>query len=83
MRIKIVNIEMKICITIFRSQRLRKKGRLHRNASNQCVHNVMCECIFSAGHIQYLSTIIKDDRKHFRKKYGVQYFLDIIRTYYR
>ncbi|XP_025103761.1 neurobeachin-like protein 1 isoform X2 [Pomacea canaliculata] len=34
------------------------------------------------GHIQYLSTIIKDDRKTFRKKYGVQYFLDIIREYY-
>lgn len=34
------------------------------------------------GHIQYLSTIIKDDRKFFRKKYGVQFFLDIIRTYY-
>ncbi|KAK7507554.1 hypothetical protein BaRGS_00001489, partial [Batillaria attramentaria] len=34
------------------------------------------------GHIQYLSTIIKDDRKYFRKKYGVQYFLDIIRAYY-
>ncbi|XP_067686159.1 neurobeachin-like protein 1 [Haliotis asinina] len=34
------------------------------------------------GHIQYLSTIIKDDRKYFRKKYGVQYILDTIRTYY-
>ena len=34
------------------------------------------------GHIQYLSTIIKDDRKYFRKKYGVQYMLDVIRTYY-
>lgn len=34
------------------------------------------------GHIQYLATIIKDDRKLFRKKYGVQYILDVIRTYY-
>ncbi|KAK7111968.1 hypothetical protein V1264_011504 [Littorina saxatilis] len=34
------------------------------------------------GHIQYLSTIIKDEKKFFRKKYGVQYFLDIIRAYY-
>ncbi|GFO07271.1 neurobeachin-like protein 1, partial [Plakobranchus ocellatus] len=34
------------------------------------------------GHIQYLSTIIKDDRKFFRKKYGVQFFLDIVRQYY-
>ncbi|XP_064646322.1 neurobeachin-like protein 1 isoform X2 [Lineus longissimus] len=34
------------------------------------------------GHIQYLSTIIKDDKKFFRKKYGVQYMLDIIRTNY-
>ncbi len=34
------------------------------------------------GHIQYLSTIIKDDRKFFRRKFGVQFFLDIIRRYY-
>ncbi|CAH1788242.1 unnamed protein product [Owenia fusiformis] len=34
------------------------------------------------GHIQYLSTIIKDDKKFFRKKFGVQYMLDVIRTYY-
>ncbi|BFZ22107.1 hypothetical protein BsWGS_25146 [Bradybaena similaris] len=34
------------------------------------------------GHIQYLSTIIKDDRKYFRKKYGVQFLLDVIRAYY-
>lgn len=34
------------------------------------------------GHIQYISTIIKDDRKYFRKKYGVQFFLDVIKTYF-
>ncbi|KAK0040263.1 neurobeachin-like protein 1, partial [Biomphalaria pfeifferi] len=34
------------------------------------------------GHIQYLNTLIKDDRKYFRNKYGVQFFLDIIRAYY-
>ncbi|CAG5122759.1 unnamed protein product, partial [Candidula unifasciata] len=34
------------------------------------------------GHIQYVSTIIKDDRKYFRKKYGVQFLLDVIRAYY-
>ncbi|XP_066543971.1 neurobeachin-like protein 1 isoform X1 [Amia ocellicauda] len=34
------------------------------------------------GHIQYTSTIIKDSRKQFRKKYGVQFLLDIIRLYY-
>ncbi|XP_059178496.1 neurobeachin-like protein 1 [Physella acuta] len=34
------------------------------------------------GHIQYINTIIKDDRKYFRKKYGVQFFLDVIRAYY-
>lgn len=34
------------------------------------------------GHIQYICTIIKDDRKYFRKKYGIQFFLDIIRQYY-
>ncbi|XP_053386541.1 neurobeachin-like protein 1 [Mercenaria mercenaria] len=34
------------------------------------------------GHIQYLSTIIKDDRRHFRKMFGVQYILDVIRSHY-
>ncbi|XP_037907722.1 neurobeachin-like protein 1 isoform X2 [Hermetia illucens] len=34
------------------------------------------------GHVQYLSTMIKDDRKYFRKKFGIQFFLDIIRQYY-
>ncbi|XP_041374666.1 neurobeachin-like protein 1 [Gigantopelta aegis] len=34
------------------------------------------------GHIQYLSTIIKEHKKQFRKKYGTQYFLDVIRMYY-
>ncbi|XP_051567309.1 neurobeachin-like protein 1 isoform X1 [Myxocyprinus asiaticus] len=34
------------------------------------------------GHIQYMSTIIKDSRKQFRKKYGVQFLLDTIRLYY-
>nr|XP_054599164.1 neurobeachin-like protein 1 isoform X1 [Nothobranchius furzeri] len=34
------------------------------------------------GHIQYMSTIIKDNRKQFRKKYGVQFLLDTTRLYY-
>lgn len=34
------------------------------------------------GHIQYLSTIIKDSRRVFRKKYGVQFLLDTLRIYY-
>ncbi|KAJ8020057.1 Neurobeachin-like protein 1 [Holothuria leucospilota] len=34
------------------------------------------------GHIQFLSNIIKDNRKKLRKLYGVQYLLDVIRTYY-
>ncbi len=34
------------------------------------------------GHIQYLSTIIKDDRKFFRRKFGIQFFLDVIRRHY-
>lgn len=37
---------------------------------------------FRIGHIQYLSTIIKDSRRVFRKKYGVQFLLDILRIYY-
>nr|XP_020489803.1 neurobeachin-like protein 1 isoform X1 [Labrus bergylta] len=34
------------------------------------------------GHIQYMSTVIKDNRKQFRKKYGVQFLLDNVRLYY-
>ncbi|XP_072116392.1 neurobeachin-like protein 2 isoform X3 [Mobula birostris] len=34
------------------------------------------------GHIQYLSTITKDHKQRIRKKYGVQYVLDSIRTHY-
>ncbi|KAJ8003964.1 hypothetical protein DPEC_G00153880 [Dallia pectoralis] len=34
------------------------------------------------GHIQYMYTVIKDNRKQFRKKYGVQFLLDTIRLYY-
>ncbi|XP_020371025.1 neurobeachin-like protein 2 isoform X1 [Rhincodon typus] len=34
------------------------------------------------GHIQYLSTIVKDHKQRIRKKYGVQYILDSIRTHY-
>uniref|UniRef100_A0A8C2TXG9 Neurobeachin-like protein 2 n=1 Tax=Coturnix japonica TaxID=93934 RepID=A0A8C2TXG9_COTJA len=37
---------------------------------------------FRIGHIQYLSTIIKDSRRLFRKKYGVQFLLDTLRVYY-
>lgn len=35
------------------------------------------------GHIQYMSTVVKDSRKQFRKKYGVQFLLDTTRLYYR
>ncbi|XP_068790145.1 neurobeachin-like protein 2 isoform X3 [Struthio camelus] len=34
------------------------------------------------GHIQYLANIVKDHKQRIRKKYGVQYILDSIRTYY-
>ncbi|GAA6072594.1 neurobeachin-like protein 1 isoform X1, partial [Tachysurus ichikawai] len=29
-----------------------------------------------------MSTVVKDNRKQFRKKYGVQFLLDTIRLYY-
>uniref|UniRef100_A0A674B7R4 Neurobeachin-like protein 2 n=1 Tax=Salmo trutta TaxID=8032 RepID=A0A674B7R4_SALTR len=34
------------------------------------------------GHVQYLSSVIKDGKQRMRKKYGVQYILDTIRTHY-
>ncbi|NWU50521.1 NBEL2 protein, partial [Dromas ardeola] len=38
--------------------------------------------LLPAGHIQYLANVIKDHKQRIRKKYGVQYILDSIRTYY-
>ncbi|XP_054827025.1 neurobeachin-like protein 1 [Eublepharis macularius] len=37
---------------------------------------------FRIGHIQYLSTIVRDNRRLFRKKYGAQFLLDTLRFYY-
>ncbi|XP_009581895.1 PREDICTED: neurobeachin-like protein 2, partial [Fulmarus glacialis] len=34
------------------------------------------------GHIQYLANVVKDHKQRICKKYGVQYILDSIRTYY-
>ncbi|NXT30836.1 NBEL2 protein, partial [Pelecanoides urinatrix] len=38
--------------------------------------------LLPAGHIQYLANVIKDHKQRICKKYGVQYILDSIRTYY-
>lgn len=35
------------------------------------------------AHVQYLSSVIKNGKQRMRQKYGVQYILDNIRTYYR
>ncbi len=35
------------------------------------------------GHVQYISTVIKDDRRFFRRKFGVQFLLDVMRRFYR
>jgi len=40
-------------------------------------------CILLAGHIQYVHTLIKEDRRYFHKKYGVQYLLDVLRMFFR
>ena len=34
------------------------------------------------GHSQYLASLIMADRKYFRKKFGVQFLLDVIRQHY-
>ncbi|XP_047388286.1 neurobeachin-like protein 2 isoform X4 [Sciurus carolinensis] len=34
------------------------------------------------GHIQYMSSIIREHRQKLRKKYGVQFILDALRTHY-
>lgn len=34
------------------------------------------------GHVQYISNLIKHDRSYFRKNFGVQFILDVIRIFY-
>ncbi|CAF3865097.1 unnamed protein product [Adineta steineri] len=34
------------------------------------------------SHLQYIASIIKDERKFYRTKFGVQFFLDIIRQHF-
>lgn len=41
-----------------------------------------CEFAIRIGHIQYLSTIIKDDPHYFRTRFGSEFILGVIRTYY-
>ena len=41
-----------------------------------------CEFAIRIGHIQYLSTLIKDNPTYFRTRFGTEFILDVIRTYY-
>lgn len=36
-----------------------------------------------SGHIQYVSSIVREHRQKLRKKYGVQFILDVLRVHYR
>lgn len=36
-----------------------------------------------SGHIQYMSSIVREHRQKLRRKYGVQFILDALRTHYR
>jgi hypothetical protein len=41
-----------------------------------------CEFAIRIGHIQYLSTLIKDNPTYFRTRFGTEFILDVVRTYY-
>lgn len=41
-----------------------------------------CQCQLRIGHIQFVSTIIKDKPSSFKKSFGVQYLLDVVKMYY-
>ncbi|KAM5156980.1 neurobeachin-like protein 2 isoform 1-T1 [Mantella aurantiaca] len=45
---------------------------------------IWCHSDFAVrlGHIQYLSSIMKDHKQRIRRKYGVQYILDSVRRHY-
>jgi hypothetical protein len=35
------------------------------------------------SHLQYVAAVIKDERKYYRTKFGVQFFLDVIRQHFK
>ena len=41
-----------------------------------------CDFAIRIGHIQYLSTLIKDNPSFFTARFGTEFILDVIRTYY-
>lgn len=49
-----------------------------------CNFSIWSRCDFGirVGHVQYLSTLIKDNPTYFRAKFGTQFILDVIRTHY-
>lgn len=42
----------------------------------------VCFFFFPKAHVQYLSSVIHKSKQRMKRKYGVQYVLDTIRTYY-
>ncbi|XP_065200473.1 neurobeachin-like protein 1 isoform X2 [Planococcus citri] len=40
-----------------------------------------CDLEVQHGHVQYLYSFIKKDKKFFKKRFGVQFFLDVIRMH--
>uniref|UniRef100_A0A4W4FS75 Neurobeachin-like protein 2 n=1 Tax=Electrophorus electricus TaxID=8005 RepID=A0A4W4FS75_ELEEL len=41
-----------------------------------------CHFAVCLGHVQYLSSVLKESKQKIRRKYGVQYILDSIRSHY-
>jgi len=58
-------------------------GNVVCETSEYCLVKAVTSRIWLAGHIQYLHTLIKEDRRYFHKKYGVQYLLDVLRMFFR
>lgn len=57
---------------------------------NQLIQHVLLEFSFWSkakysvriAHLQYVSALIKDEKKFYRNKFGVQFFLDTLRQYF-
>lgn len=68
--------------------RLNESSRL---LTNQLIHHILLDFGLwnkakydvRISHLQYISAIIKDEKKFYRSKFGVQYFLDIIRQHFK
>ncbi|CAF0830697.1 unnamed protein product [Rotaria sp. Silwood1] len=89
-RISSLFIDQQLLIAI---QQLIECSRLHKSSyllTNQFIQYILLDFgLWNKAkydvritHLQYIAAVIKDEKKYYRTKFGVQYFLDIIRQHF-